>query len=233
MHLAESRPQLQGSLHWLFSQHPLPNELVFSEAWLLLAALEDPQACSARLPSPGQQMASCLHPRTQKMCSASILQSFSSSHTQHWLWDNLQCRLQSSWTAVFSLHLPFFLSSFSLPLFFGTLTFQLQAKQPLLFFSWFSRITSSETLWHFKNKSIYLCYLYKPLPLTPGFLFRFETRLQRVWCFPPLVPASSLGCAAQRCCLVMFESRCGRLLQKGLSHCLSEWIQHPLNIELD
>lgn len=96
MHLAESRPQLQGSLHWLFSQHPLPNELVFSEAWLLLAALEDPQACSARLPSPGQQMASCLHPRTQKMCSASILQSFSSSHTQHWLWDNLQCWLWSS-----------------------------------------------------------------------------------------------------------------------------------------
>lgn len=135
--------------------------------------------------------------------------------------------------AVFSLHLPFFLSSFSLPLFFGTLTFQLQAKQPLLFFSWFSRITSSETLWHFKNKSIYLCYLYKPLPLTPGFLFGFETRLQMVWCFPPLVPASSLGCAAQRCCLVMFESHCGRLLQKGLSHCLSEWIQHPLNIELD
>lgn len=160
-----------------------------SEAWLLLAALEAPPARSAELPLQPQQMTSCLHPHTPKYSLLKIhCKAFFGSHAQCLLCKNWHCRLQSSGTAVSPLFTSLFFPSFSLTLFFGTLTFQLQAKQPLLFFSWFSRITSSETLWHFKNKSIYLCYLYKPPPLTPGFLFGLKTRLPRMWWYPPLLP---------------------------------------------
>lgn len=155
-----------------------------------------------------------------------------SSHAQCWLWGDLYCRLQSSWAAVFPLSPSFFFPPhFPWHFFFGTLTFQLQAKQPLLFFSLFSRITSSETLWHFKNRSVYLCYLYKASPLTTGFLFGLKSRLPRVWWYPPLAPTSSLCFVAKRCCLIMFELHRGSLLQKELSHFLPGWIQHPLNIE--
>lgn len=223
MHLAQSRPQLQGSLHGLFSQHPLPNEL--AKQWSMAAP-----SCSGG--SPGSLGRDAFTAAANDFLLAS-------THTRKYILLTTLCKaflffLVATHSAgvgrictagskavglQFSLSPPpsFSPPSFFLTLFFGTLTFQLQAKQPLLFFSWFSRITSSETLWHFKNKSVYLRYLYKPPPLTPGFLFGLTTRLPRVWWYPPLAPTSSSCFVAKRWCLVMFELHRGSLLQKGLS----------------
>lgn len=224
MHLAQSRPQLQGSLHGLFSQHPLPNEL--AKQWSMAAP-----SCSGgsprlarqgRLHSSSKWLPTCIHTHTQIYSANNPLQSFFFFFlvATHSAGVGRICTAGSKAVGLqFSLSPPpsFSPPSFFLTLFFGTLTFQLQAKQPLLFFSWFSRITSSETLWHFKNKSVYLRYLYKPPPLTPGFLFGLTTRLPRVWWYPPLAPTSSSCFVAKRWCLVMFELHRGSLLQKGLS----------------
>lgn len=195
MHWAQSRPQLQGSSPGLFSQHPVPNGLAEHGCSRLLCTPPGSLGTAAFALAANDFL---LAPHTKIYSANNPLQSvlfFFSSVAKHSAGLGRICTAGSRAVGLhFSLSPPpfFFPLIFPDTFFFGTLTFQLQAKQPLLFFSLFSRITSSETSWHFKSKSVYLCYLYKAPPLTPGFLLGLKSRLPRVRWYPPPAPTSSL-----------------------------------------